>query len=153
MKNLLTTSPNRIGRSLRHPLSQLERDIDRLWEEENLSMLSPINPDYVFSPTCSMRETDKEYIVNFDLPGVDKNDVDVELVGQRLTVSGERKESNEEKSATKYFSESYQGSFIRSFDLPSEVSEDKIDAKFKNGVLNIKIPKSGKTKETHIKIN
>lgn len=136
--------------SLARTMAEMENEMDRWmqasgrWPEEMESM--------AFSPTCNFKENDKEYIVQFDIPGVKKEEVKIEIQNNRLTVSGERKEKKEEKDAKHFLSEAYYGSFMRSFSLPAELDESKVDAHYEDGVLTIKVPKTAATKAKEVKI-
>ena len=81
-----------------------------------------------------------------DLPGVEKKDVEVNLSNGVLTVSGERKTSGRGDENNKIWYETIYGTFSRSLELKSEIVEEKIKAKFKDGVLNITIPKAEEVK-------
>lgn len=97
-----------------------------------------------FSPQVDIAESDKEFEIQFHLPGINKEDVSIDVKNDRLTVSGERK-MKEEKNEKNYHSvESYYGSFSRSFYLPDNVNLEKIDASYKDGILNIILPKDVK---------
>lgn len=100
-----------------------------------------------FSPNTDISENDKEIRVTLELPGMDADDIDIELHDDYLTIRGEKKSENEEKDEHFHRIERSYGSFHRTVPLPSEIKSDNIDAKFKNGVLNIKLPKvkSGKS--------
>lgn len=102
--------------------------------------------------TAETEETDREFKVTFDLPGVKKDDVHVEVVGNQLRISGERKEEKEVKDRSFYHSERFYGLFERSFSLPKNVKIDEIAADFKDGVLKIAIPKSEIPKTHQVKI-
>ena len=78
----------------------------------------------------------------FSLPGIEKEEVKVELKDNRLTVSGERKKETEEKNTRFHRVEHYYGNFSRSFMLPENIKSDAIEANFKNGVLTVAIPKA-----------
>ncbi len=97
-----------------------------------------------FVPTVNTREDDKAYIVEVDLPGIDKKDIKVNIdpENRTLSISGERKFKNEVKKEDYYKIESSYGKFMRTFSLPENVDADKIDAKNENGVLTISIPKA-----------
>jgi len=97
-----------------------------------------------FVPTVNTREDDKAYIVEVDLPGIDKKDIKVNIdpENRTLSISGERKFKNEVKKEDYYKIESSYGKFMRTFSLPENVDADKIDAKNENGVLIISIPKA-----------
>ena len=102
---------------------------------------SDLNND--FSPKVDISETDDSFNFQFAVPGMSKNDLSIEINKGYLTVSGERKFENERKN---YHSiENGFGKFSRSFQLPDEIDESKINASYKNGVLNISIKKDAKT--------
>ena len=95
-----------------------------------------------FNPQVDISETDKEYIVAAELPGLEENDVQVSLSHHTLTISGDKKAEKRDKGKNYYRVERSYGTFSRSISLPDEVDEDKIEAAFKNGVLTINLPKT-----------
>ena len=95
-----------------------------------------------YSPLMNVSETESDYLVMMDLPGVEKKDVEVNLRNGILTVSGERKTSEKGDENNRIWHETTYGAFSCSFELTSEIVEAKIKAKFKDGVLNITIPKA-----------
>jgi len=105
-----------------------------------------------FIPVVNTREADDAYYIEVELPGVKKEDININVDDNMLTISGERKISDEHKDDTFYKVESYYGKFERSFSLPEDVDTDKIEASSKNGVLEIKIPKMAKIEKTPKKI-
>lgn len=154
MRNPLSILPQR----LRANVPSAFRAITEMENEMNQWLQSPfVLPEtvegYDFMPTCNLKENDKEYIAQFDIPGVRKDDVKIEINDGRMTVSGERRDTIEEKESRRYFSETYYGSFIRSFTLPSAVDENKVEAHYEDGVLIVKIPKLATTKTKEIKIH
>lgn len=97
-----------------------------------------------FSPQVDIAETEKEFELQFHIPGMKKEDIKIDIHEDRLTVSGERKIENEKKEKNFHSVESYYGTFTRSFYLPDTANVEKIDAAYKDGVLNIVIPKDAK---------
>lgn len=97
-----------------------------------------------FSPQVDIAETEKEFEIQFHLPGMKKEDINIDLQNDRLTVSGERKMKDEKNEKNYHSVESYYGSFSRSFYLPDNANIEKVDASYKDGVLNIVIPKDTK---------
>ena len=95
-----------------------------------------------YSPFMNVSETESDYLVMMDLPGVGKKDVEVSLKNGILSVSGERKTSEKSDENNHIWHETTYGTFSRSFELTSDIVEKKIKAKFNNGVLNISIPKA-----------
>ena len=105
-----------------------------------------------YSPLMNVSETESDYLIMMDLPGVEKKDVNVNLSNGILTVSGERKTSEKGDDNNRIWHETSYGAFSRSFELTSDIVEEKIKAKFTNGVLNISIPKAEEIKPTVKKI-
>ena len=99
---------------------------------------------YAYSPLMNVSEIESDYIVMMDLPGVEKKDVEVNLSDGILTVSGERKTSKKCDINNLIWHETTYGTFSRSFEFASDIAADKIKVKFKDGVLNISIPKAEK---------
>ncbi|MCM1001820.1 Hsp20/alpha crystallin family protein [Wolbachia pipientis] len=103
-------------------------------------------------PTCDFYETEENYCLSMELPGIPKEDVDISVSGDSLIVKGEKKYDNESKEKRYYHRERYYGFFYRSIQFPPNADVDKIFAKFSNGVLHVSIPKSEKhTKKIDIK--
>ena len=110
--------------------------------------------DFNFSPSCEVKEDEKNYYFRVDIPGVKKEDISVDYENQTLTIQAERHEEKEDKSEKQFFSEIYYGSYSRSFHLDKAIDENKIDAKYKDGVLSLEITKIEKEKERRkIQIN
>lgn len=99
-----------------------------------------------WAPKVDIVETDKEYTIKAELPEVNKEDVKVNIENGELTISGERKQEKEEKDKKFHRIERYYGSFMRSFTLPDNVDEANIKATFKDGMLNLSLPKSAQAK-------
>ena len=114
-------------------------------------------PDWLsgrgFSPAVDVTENDSEVLVKAELPGIDQKDIEVSLSGDVLTIKGEKREEKEEKSESVHRIERSYGSFSRAFTLPCEVKSEAVEAKFKDGVLSLKLPKSETSKKKSIKIN
>jgi HSP20 family protein len=94
-----------------------------------------------WAPAVDICETEKEYCISAELPGVQKNDVQVTLDNGCLTIRGSRREQIEEKNTRWHRRELAQGSFVRQFSLPDDAEEGKVDATFKDGILTVTIPK------------
>ena len=109
--------------------------------------------EFNFSPSCEISEVGSDYVLKVDLPGVAKDQVKVEVDQDQLTISAERREEKETETNKKYLSEVCYGSYTRSFTLPGTVDEKKIDAKFENGVLTVKVPKTASPKAKQISIH
>jgi HSP20 family protein len=97
-------------------------------------------------PRVDVSETDNEYEVTAELPGLEENDINLQLANNVLTIRGEKKSEREEKDKNYYLSERSFGSFQRSIPLPTEVEEDQVQASFKSGVLTVRLPKTERAK-------
>lgn len=117
--------------------SQIHKDFDRLYSE--FSNIDPLMKSDMIC-NCEVSEDKSHYKFKFDMPGVKKNDVKVQLDDHILTISAERSEEKSDGKKNRYSEISY-GLYQRSFTLPEAVDESKIDAKFENGVLTLNIPK------------
>ncbi|RPI16849.1 MAG: Hsp20/alpha crystallin family protein [Ignavibacteriae bacterium] len=100
----------------------------------------------VFTPRVDVTEDNDNLYVHAEIPGVDKKDVKVSVVGDILTISGEKKSEQRDENKNYYRIERTGGSFSRSFTLPAEIQVDKISAESKDGVLVISLPKSEEAK-------
>ena len=94
-----------------------------------------------FAPKSDAAMAEDCYEISLELPGVAAGDIEVSVQDGSLTIQGEKRSDHEETGRTYFFSEREYGAFQRSFRLPPDAAADRIDAAFKNGVLNIKIPK------------
>ena len=127
-----------------HPLRGIARANDPFERMLNdiLTLRTPDTTKFEFSPTCEISEQEKTYQLKFDLPGVKKENIKVDVDGNLLTVTAERREEKKQESKKKYLSEINYGSYVRSFTLPESVNEKTVDAKFADGVLTITVPKT-----------
>lgn len=105
-----------------------------------------------WSPTVDIRETDGEYLIKAELPEVKKDDVKVTLEDGILTIQGERRREKDEKTTKYHRVERSYGSFVRSFSLPDQVDENGVKAEYRDGMLNLRIPKSEKAKPRAIEV-
>lgn len=103
-------------------------------------------------PATDLVETEDSYVLTADLPGLREDDVAVEVDDQVLTISGERRNENEQKSEGYYRVERAFGHFSRSVTLPQGVDENAVTASFNDGVLEVRIPKPAERKPTRVAI-
>jgi len=129
-------------------------NIDR-WFDDMLGGRQFGESDSGWVPRADIHETDEAFIVQVDLPGVDKDAVKVKFEDDTLIVSGERKHESKADEKNFHRVERMYGNFTRSICMPKEVNADKISASFKNGVLEITLPKSEevKSKEIEVKVS
>lgn len=105
-----------------------------------------------FLPSIDIAETEKAFEIKAQLPGITKDDINIDLENGRLTISGERKLENEDNNKKYHRVETQYGSFTRSFQLPDSIDQDSIAANFENGVLNITIEKNEEKAKRKIEI-
>ena len=108
-----------------------------------------------WTPAVDIQETNKEYAVKVDLPEVKKEDIKVELVDDGVTIQGTRKQEREEKGKKFHRVERQYGQFVRRFMIPGGVDPSKVQARFKDGVLKVTIPKSAaaRPKSVDVKVS
>ncbi len=149
------------------PFDMLRRQADRLFDDWETSMFSwPLGRSRMAMPVPSslgamdwpnrlsvdVAETADAFEVKADLPGFDEKSVDVSLINGSLKISAQRDEEKEEKDKDYYLHERQSGRFERTFTLPDSVDRDKIEARFKNGVLMITLPKTPEARVPEKKI-
>ena len=131
-------------------LNQFNRELDTLFGRPNGGESSVATSDW--SPAVDIKETDTEFKILADIPGVDPKDIEVHMEDGVLTIKGEREsKKQEEKEGYKRIERSY-GSFYRRFSMPDTANAEKISAKSVNGVLEVTIPKQEKTQPRKISV-
>ena len=106
----------------------------------------------VKTPAIELKDEGKELIATIEIPGVDKNNIKLKVNNNNVIVSAEKKREKEEKGKNKYYSERSYSSFYRSFSLPAEVDQNKVKAKYDNGVLEIRMEKRKTKSGAEIKV-
>lgn len=132
-------------------LDSLQGDMNRLFDSF-FEGRAPNAPSRRWIPAMDLVETEDHLVLRGDLPGMTEDDVDIEIKDGVLTVSGERKTDHEEKGEGYHRVERSFGSFSRSLSLPQGVDPGKVEAKFDNGVLEVRIPKPAEAKPTRVEI-
>ncbi|MCL4690997.1 MAG: Hsp20/alpha crystallin family protein [Candidatus Hydrogenedentes bacterium] len=131
-------------------LRDLEGQFTRLFGE--------LNRDYdVFergwAPAVDLKETEQEYTLEADLPGMKKEDIELSVVDNMISINGERKHEAEEKENGYHRIERRYGTFQRSFEIPGGFDAEKVNARFEDGVLHVTLPKREEAKPRHIEVN
>ena len=145
MKNLVEKRACRVPVRRRNRYGLFD-DIDRLLDDVFTGFgVVPLRGQApslaAFSPRVNVSENEKEIKVSAEIPGVDEKDIKVNLDENVLTIQGEKKDEHEEEGDNWYRVERSSGSFQRVITLPSDVDGEKTKAKFKKGVLTIRLPK------------
>ncbi len=105
-----------------------------------------------WNPAVDVVEHDDSYVIEAELPGMNKNDIKISVTNDVLTIQGEKKVEKEDKKKNFHRTERSYGSFSRTFSLPGNVKADKVEAEFNNGVLTVKVPKSEEAKPKQIDV-
>jgi HSP20 family protein len=105
-----------------------------------------------WAPLVDIFENGDDLVISAELPGVTQEDIDVQVEDNTLKLSGERKRETEHKDGESYRTERVYGKFVRSFRLPKTIDATRIAARFKNGVLEITLPKAEETKPKKIDV-
>jgi len=148
------------------PFEGLRREVDRLfddfaggvWRSPFGRSFFDIEPVWRTQaaigamPAVDVAESDKAFEITAELPGMDEKNVEVKVADGVLTIKGEKQEEREEKKKDYYLNERSFGSFQRSFQVPSGVDTDKIEANYKKGVLTVTLPKSSEAQKAEKKI-
>lgn len=134
-------------------MSEVERAFDQAWQtSDNSNALDRQSFKQTFAPAVDLHETSENFLISIDLPGIDQKDIKIDVEKGRLTVSGERtREEKKDEGMFKRYERSY-GSFVRSFQLPQNIDDEKIQARTENGVLEILVPKAEIAKPRSVQI-
>ena len=134
------------------PLREFRNLEDRMMNSLKLSADTDVTNVTGFTPSVNTREGEYAYHVEVDLPGVKKEDINVDLKDDVLTISGERKTKSEINEKDYYKQECSYGKFQRSFTLPEDTDAENIEANSEDGVLEVVIPKLKKVEKETKKI-
>ncbi|HPZ10467.1 MAG TPA: Hsp20/alpha crystallin family protein [Candidatus Eremiobacteraeota bacterium] len=136
-------------------MNSLQREINRLFSDTLMkgegTSETPL-AGRAWTPAVDIVENEKEIIVKVELPGMEQKDIDVALEDNQLTIKGERKFEKEEKGDNYIRQERVYGSFYRAFTVGTAIQHDKITASYKNGILEITLPKEEKVQPKKIEI-
>jgi HSP20 family protein len=138
------------------PFRELDDMNDRLNRFFGRSALSRGDRDALtvvdWAPSVDIVETAEEFQIKAELPDVKKDDVRVSVDGNVLRISGDRKQEKEDQNKRFHRVERSYGSFMRTFTLPDNVDDSKVQAEFKDGMLNVRLPKSEKAKPKSVQV-
>ncbi len=135
----------------RDTFSGIQQDMDELWNRFRMEMDGDRIPA-AWLPSVDLSESDDAIQVRVDVPGLKASEINVEVNGNILRISGEHKEEKKEKGRTYHRMERRVGSFSRTITLPDEVREEKVTAECQDGVLTISLPKSEAAKTQTVKV-
>jgi len=138
MSNLTRWTPFRDLLSMRHEMDRLFDQVFTTYPMER--------GDSMQAPLVDLLQTDSDIVVKATLPGIDAEDLDIQIIGDVLTIKAEIKEEKEEENATYHLREQSYKAFSRSISLPAPTQADKAKAEIKNGLLTLTIPKAEEAK-------
>lgn len=133
-------------------LADIREEMNRLFDRSFLRRGDGGTGMQEFAPAIDVTEEKDGFVVRADLPGLKKEDVNVTIQDNYLTIRGEKKHEEETKEANYYHRERVHGTFSRMIELPTAVDAKRIDASFKDGVLQVKLPKSEEAKPKQIDV-
>ncbi|HEY9782114.1 MAG TPA: Hsp20/alpha crystallin family protein [Leptolyngbyaceae cyanobacterium] len=131
----------------------LQRDMNRLFDSLAQTGDSSLASDVAFIPAAEIQETPEAIHLKLEVPGMEAQDLDVQVTAEAVSINGERKSETktEEKGVTR--SEFRYGSFRRVIPLPARIKNDQVQAQYKNGVLSLTLPKAEAEKNKVVKVN
>jgi HSP20 family protein len=134
-------------------VNRLRREMDRLWDDyfgAGRRGLQPMAEEW--APAVDVSETADKITVKAEVPGMEAKDIDIAVVGEVLTIKGEKKTEREDKTESYHMVERTYGSFSRALKLPAAVNADAIEATYKQGVLTVVCPKKEEVKPKAIEV-
>lgn len=147
-----------LARRERGELEQIEpwntfRDMERMMREFFTSPLPLLRPymrglETGFEPLVDLKETEKEYVLSATIPGLDKDDIEIDVTEDTITLSGERKVEEEHPGERYHVRQQGYGAFRVTYTLPSEVKSPDVKATYKHGILEVVLPKA-EVREAH----
>lgn len=132
--------PARTSANSWSPLSELFREMDQALYGQN------------WHPACDVEEAEGHYLLTLEMPGIPKDKINLEVLDNQLTISGERNQKSKSESEGRWYSERQYGKFQRSFNFPAGVNAEKIEAQYEDGILKVIVPKAETSKPRQIKI-
>jgi HSP20 family protein len=130
----------------------LKSDMDRLFDNFFSDRPSQIESYSDIIPIVDVEETEQEFLITAELPGIKKDDIKITFENNYLTISGEKKAKKDMKKENYHHMERSYGKFSRTLAIPAGVMLDKIEAEYEQGILNIKIPKAEEAKPKQIEV-
>lgn len=136
-------------------LASLRESMDKLFDD----LLTTRRPGQrgetapiLWQPAIEAYETDQDLVIRAELPGIDPKNVEISVSGDTLTIKGEARAEQDEKRRNYHRRELRYGSFVRSLTLPTGVQGDQAKAAYRNGILEIRVPKSERAKPKSVKV-
>lgn len=135
-----------------HEMDEIRSEMNRLFDYAFGGQNSNGLLESVWAPAVDVIQEADRFVIHADLPGMKREDIDITMNGNTLSVSGEKKFENETKEGSYFRSERYSGRFHRSIEMPHSIDANRIEASYKDGVLTISLPKSEEARPKQIKV-
>ncbi len=136
-------------------LESIQKEINKLFDFSLIG--SPFAESTLlceqWSPAIDVSDSKDNFLVKVDLPGLTKDKIEISVQGNNLIIKGEKKKDSEIKAENYYKTERYYGGFYRTLQMPAEIDEEKVDAKYQEGVLSITLPKKKDAKTKQFRVN
>jgi HSP20 family protein len=145
----------KLTKALPTSVATVRDDFDRLFDQLRTTGLFGPAPrvfQAMWSPSLDFSENEKEYIVRVEAPGIPKEDFEVNVEGQTLTITGHRDFEKEEKTEEYFWRERETGRFVRTVQLPAIVDRAKVSALYQDGIMTIRLPKAEPAAKSRIPI-
>jgi HSP20 family protein len=147
--SLVRWNPTRELAAWPSDLFTMQRDINRMFDNFFRGDAATLA---AWTPAVDIAESDDDYVVKVELPGVKKDDVKITVEANTLTIRGEKKQEREAKKENYHSVERSFGAFERSFTLPATIQSDRISAAYADGILTVMLPKSTEAKPKQIEV-
>ena len=132
-------------------LDSLQKEMNRLFSNITPRATGGLTSDFV--PAAEMSETANEIHLKLEVPGMDAKDIDIQVSAEAVSISGERRSETKAESNGMTRSEFHYGSFRRVIPLPARVQNANVNAEYKDGILNLTLPKAESEKDKVVKVN
>lgn len=140
-----------VRRKMNEPRT-LRDEMDRLFDDFFGMTPARAERGAIWSPAVNVREDENNFYIEAELPGMTKEDIDLEIEQNSLCIKGDRKFEKKEEGENYHFVERSYGSFYRSFSLPGNVDPEGISAEYKDGLLQVTVPKKEEVKPKKVEI-
>jgi HSP20 family protein len=145
----------KITKALPSSVTTVRDEFDRIFDQLRTNGLFGPAPrvfESLWSPSLDFSENEKEYLVRLEAPGIPRDDLEVNIDGQTLTVSGHRDFQNEEKTEEYFWREREAGKFMRTVQLPAAIDRGNVSAVYQDGIMTIRLPKAEPSVATRVPI-
>jgi HSP20 family protein len=129
----------------------MREEMDRIWDRFSKES-STSAPESEWNPSLDLRETENSLVAEIEVPGIHPDDIQISVTPDTVTIAGEKKQQNQAKSKNCHIRERAYGTFNRTIKLPTAVNPDRVEARYKDGILHIFLRKSETAKRKRIEV-